>query len=125
MTKPFARFARRARIENEKLWEAARLASIGIVDADLGGGVIKQRIARAGAGKSGGIRVIVLFRFTGRAVFVHGFEKKDVGNISSNELVAFKELADVILRYSDQGIERRVAEGALIKITPRLEVRND
>jgi hypothetical protein len=103
MTKPFARFARKARIREADLWEAARLANAGAIDADLGGGVIKQRIARAGEGKSGGTRSIILFRFKGRAVFVFGFEKKDLGNIKTNELEAFRELADLLLGYSDAG----------------------
>lgn len=118
MTKPFARFARKARIREADLWETARLASSGAIDADLGGGVIKQRIARAGEGKSGGARSIILFRLKGRAVFVFGFEKKDLGNIKANELEAFRELADVILGYSDAEIAKRVADGALIEIHP-------
>jgi hypothetical protein len=116
MTKSFARFARKARIRGTDLWEAARLAEAGVIDADLGGGVIKQRIARVGEGKSGGARAIIFFRFKSRAVFVYGFEKKDLGNINANELDAFRELADVILGYSDAEIARRVADGALIEV---------
>ena len=118
MTKPFARFARKARIREADLWETARLANAGVIDADLGGGVIKQRIARVGEGKSGGARSIILFRFQGRAVFVFGFEKKDLGNIKTNELEAFRELADVVQGYSDAEIAKRVADGALIEIHP-------
>jgi hypothetical protein len=118
MTKPFARFARKARIAEADLWQTASLANAGAIDADLGGGVIKQRIARAGEGKSGGTRCIILFRFKGRLVFVYGFEKKDLGNIKTNELEAFRELADVVLGYSDAEIEKRVADGALIPIHP-------
>ena len=121
MTKPFARFARKARIGVADLWETARLANAGVIDASLGGGVIKQRIARVGEGKSGGSRSIILFRFKGRAVFAFGFEKKDLGNIKVNELEAFRELADVILGYSDAEIARRVADGALIEIRPTEE----
>lgn len=124
MTKPFARFARKANIGESQLWEAARLVNAGVIDADLGGGVIKQRIARAGGGKSGGSRAIILFRLKGRAVFVFGFEKKDMGNINARELEAFKELADVILGYSDTEIARRVADGALIEIGPLEENEN-
>jgi hypothetical protein len=117
-TKSFGRFARRARISDGDLWQTAKLANEGLIDADLGGGVIKQRMARAGEGKSGGVRSIILFRFQGRAVFVHGFEKKDVGNIKANELEALRELADVVLGYSDTEIAKRVADGALTEILP-------
>jgi hypothetical protein len=84
-------------------------------------GVIKQPMARAGEGKSGAVRSIILFRFQARAVFVHGFEKKDLGNIKSNELEALRELADVILGYSDSEMAKRVADGALIEILPPQE----
>lgn len=115
-TKPFSRFARKAGISNADLWETACQANAGQIDADLGGGVIKQRIARVGQGKSGGSRSIILFRFTGRVVFVFGFEKKNLSNIKSDELEAFRELADLILGYSDDEIAMRVTDGALIEI---------
>ena len=120
-TKQFGRFARKARISDADLWQTARLVHEGSIDADLGGGVIKQRIARAGEGKSGGSRSIILFRFQGRAVFVYGFEKKDFGNIKANELEAFRELANVLLGYSDTEIAKRVADGALIEIPEQEE----
>jgi hypothetical protein len=124
MTKPFARFARKARISEMELWETPSQINAGMIDANLGGGVIKQRIARAGQGKSGGSRSIVLFRFKGRAVFVFGFEKKYLGNIKANELEAFRELADVVLGYSDAEIALRVADGALIELRPGEERKN-
>jgi hypothetical protein len=115
-TKPFARFARLARIDDTALWKAAERANWGLIDADLGSGVIKQRIARSGEGKSGGSRTIVLFRLGERAVFVHGFAEKEPGNIWQNELEAFRELATVILGYSEEEMAQRVAEGALLAI---------
>lgn len=114
--KPFARFSRKARISDEDLWRAAQLVNKGVIDADLGGGVIKQRIARRGEGKSGGTRSIILFRKGDRAVFVYGFEEKDLGNIRSDELEAFRELADVILGYTAGEMERMVKAGALLKV---------
>jgi len=107
-----------------ELWETPSQINAGMIDANLGGGVIKQRIARAGQGKSGGSRSIVLFRFKGRAVFVFGFEKKYLGNIKANELEAFRELADVVLGYSDAEIALRVADGALIELRPGEERKN-
>jgi hypothetical protein len=78
-SKPFARFARKAGIADAEIWNAAQRADAGLIDADLGGGVIKQRIARPGEGKSGGSRSIILFKQGNRAVYVFGFEKKDLG----------------------------------------------
>jgi hypothetical protein len=58
-TKWFARFARQELIADASLWEAIERAERGLIDADLGGGLIKQRVSRHGKGRSGGYRVIV------------------------------------------------------------------
>jgi hypothetical protein len=113
-TKPFARFAGKARITDADLWTAARLANQGMIGADLGGGVIKQRIARAGEGKSGGSRSIILFKKDDRAVYVHGFEKKDISNIGLKDLNAFRKLAKAYLGYTGAELAQRVEDGALL-----------
>lgn len=73
----FEKCARKEKIGDEVLHEAIKRAEKGLVDADLGNGVIKQRVARPGAGKSGGYRTIILYRTQMRAVFVYGFAKND------------------------------------------------
>ena len=118
-SKPFARFQRKAGITDAELWSAAQAADRGVMDADLGGGVVKQRIARAGKGKSGGSRSIILFRKGSRAVYVYGFEKKDRANIKADELEAFRELAAVILGYTEAEMAKRVQAGALLAVTPK------
>jgi hypothetical protein len=115
--KPFARFARKAGLGDEELRNAIDNAERGLVDADLGGGVLKQRIARAGGGKSGGFRTIILFRSGERAFFVHGFAKNEQDNIRGDELAAFKMLAAQLLSYSDAAIAAALAAGALMEIT--------
>lgn len=117
--KAFARFARKTRITDAELWKAAQLANDGSVDADLGGGVIKQRIARAGQGKSGGSRSIILFKRNRRAVYVYGFEKKDLANIKANDLVAFRELAAIVLGYTDAEMGKFVEDGVFFRVENR------
>lgn len=73
--------------------EAAERADNGLIDADLGGGVIKQRIARKGQGRSGGYRSIILFKQGDRAFFAHIFAKNDRENIDRQDLQNFKRLA--------------------------------
>lgn len=114
--KPFARFARKAGLDDEVLRQAIDAAERGLVDADLGGGVIKQRVARQGGGKSGGFRTIVLFRLGERAFFVHGFAKSDLGNIRADELAAFRMLASHLLAYDDAALATAVDAGALMEI---------
>jgi hypothetical protein len=114
--KAFSRFADRNEISDEDLCSAVQQASRGLIGANLGGGVIKQRIARKGEGKSGGFRVIILFKAGSRAVFVHGFAKKDLGNINPREVKALKELAKIILGYSEAQIAIVLASGTLIEV---------
>jgi hypothetical protein len=72
----FERFTIKSSISNESLCKTVKSIESGLIDANLGNGVIKQRIAREGQGKSGGFRTIVLFKINTRAFFVHGFAKK-------------------------------------------------
>jgi len=114
--KAFSRFAERNGISDGDLCEAVQRMQKGLIDADLGSGVVKQRIARKGEGKSGGFRSMILFRAHDRAVFVHGFAKKDIGNIGPRELKALKKLAKLILAYSDAEMRRALASEALIEV---------
>ena len=84
--KAFARFQRREKLDNAALCRAVREANRGVVDADLGGGRIKQRIARSGHGKSGGFRTLIAFQRGERAVFLFGFAKKDLGTAMGGTL---------------------------------------
>jgi hypothetical protein len=107
----FGRFARKENISAEVLWEAVDRAEKGLVDADLGGGVIKQRIARPGESKSKGYRSIVLYRKGDKAFFVYGFPKSDLGNIRDDEQEQFKKAAKSILALSDEQIRQLIENG--------------
>lgn len=114
--KPFKRFADSERLKDSDLQQAIHNAEQGLIDADLGGGLIKQRIACHNRGKSAGYRTIVIFRKDSKAFFVHGFAKNDKANISSEELKAFKELAKLYLSFSDNELNQSIADNKLIEI---------
>ena len=107
----FGRFVRKEKIAADVLWDAVERAERGLIDADLGGGVIKQRIARPGAGKSKDYRTIVIFRKGDKAFFVYGFPKSELGNIADDELEQFKNAAKSILALSDDQIRQLVECG--------------
>ncbi len=115
-TKWFVRFARKQRIDDKTLCEAVERAEDGLIDADLGGGVIKQRLAREKSGRSGGFRSIILFQAGKLAIFVYGFPKKSRANLRKDEVSVFKELAYEMLRYDDAALARAVAGGALQQV---------
>jgi hypothetical protein len=93
-----------------------RDAERGLIAADLGGEVIKQRIARPGQGKSGGFRILIVFRTGKRAIFVHGFAKNEKDNIEKDELVALKKLAAALLAYDDKTLARVLTLGVLLEV---------
>jgi len=107
----FGRFARKEKISAKALWEAVNRAENGLVDADLGGGVIKQRIGRPGESKSKGYRSIVLYRKGDKAFFVYGFPKSDLCNIRDDEQEQFKKAAKSILALSDEQIRQLIENG--------------
>ena len=123
-SKTFARFAKKASITDVDLWKAALLANDGVIDADLGGGVIKQRIARSGEGKSGGSRTILAFRKEDRAVYIFGFEKKDLDNIDATQLKTLRTLAKVILGYNADEMKQQIKSGELSFVAAPKESEN-
>jgi hypothetical protein len=102
----FSRFARKENISDAVLLEAVLRAKNGQIDADLGGGVIKQRIARQGEGKRGGYRTLVLYRAGERAFFVYGFAKNDQDNIDDARLSDMKTLAAVVLNLPEAELKK-------------------
>jgi hypothetical protein len=104
----FVKFARKAHIRDEELLSAVRRAQDGLIDADLGGEVIKQRIARQGQGKSSGYRSLILFRKGSRAVFAFAFAKNVQANIGAADERDLKAAAKIVLSLSDAEMDELV-----------------
>lgn len=114
----FQRFARRERLADAALVDAVKRAERGLVDADLGGHLIKQRVARAGQGRSGGYRTIVAIRAGDRAFYLFGFAKSDQDNLAPNDEENYKAAARRLLALSEKVLTELVEAGALTEIDP-------
>jgi hypothetical protein len=101
----FTRFAAKEGITDDELKAMVNQLEAGQADADLGGDVYKVRVARPGAGKSGGYRVIVFFRSGERMFYVYGFAKSNMGNISQKELAKLKQRAKTRLTMTEEQIK--------------------
>ncbi len=110
------RFADRERIADDSLSDAIDRAAKGLVDADLGGGIIKQRVARPGQGRSGGFRMLIAYRAEDRAVFLYGFAKSERENIGPDELQTLREIGAGWLEADDKRIAKALEEKALKEI---------
>ena len=112
----FRKVATKERISDAALCEAVRRAETGLIDADLGGGLLKQRVARPGAGRSGGYRTILIFRSAERAVFVFGFAKSDRANLTPQEETVYKAAAKLMLAFGEAQLDAEVASGRMTEV---------
>jgi hypothetical protein len=116
-TKWLARHARRARIADQSLREAIERAGRGTIDADLGGGLIKQRVGRSGQGRSGGYRMLIAYRAGTRAVFLYAFAKNERENIHPDELLTLREIGATWLAADARRIAQALEEGILQEVS--------
>jgi len=112
----FAKFASREGISDATLVGAIDQANRGLIDADLGGGLFKQRVAREGGGKSGGYRTLVFFRHEERAIFAFGFAKSEKANLSAAELRTYKQAAKIVLGLTQAQIDTEVRAERLFEV---------
>lgn len=96
--------------------EAVHRGEKGQVDADLGGDVIKQRIARPGQGKSKGYRTIILFRRGDKAFFIYGFLKSQRANINEDEEEQFREAAKHVLSLTEEQLSELLKRGDFVEV---------
>ncbi|MBF0627194.1 MAG: type II toxin-antitoxin system RelE/ParE family toxin [Magnetococcales bacterium] len=113
----FAKFANKEHISDIRLCEVVKEIINGKIDADYGGGLVKQRIAREDAGKSGGYRAIILYRRSERVFFVYGFAKNRQENISQVEERAFKDLAEILFSRSVADLKIMLETGMLLEVS--------
>src|SRR5579863_2549946 len=112
----FQRFARKESIADSVLREAVARAEKGQIDADLGGGVIKQRIARRGERRAKGYRTIILFRREAKAFFVYEFAKSQRANIDDDEEEQFKEAAKHVLALTEKQLAELLQRGDFMEV---------
>jgi hypothetical protein len=112
----FERFARKNGISDSALRTAATEIESGNYDADMGGHVYKQRVAKQGLGKRGGYRTIVLVKHGERAFFVYGFAKSKRDNIEDDEVVWYKEAAKEYIGTNEKQLNEWLEKGALKEV---------
>jgi len=117
--KAVSKWAAKEGLTDRALLEAVGEMELGLIDADLGGHMVKKRVALAGRGKSGGARTLLAYKVGNKAFFVYGFAKNARANIKDDELKALKLYAQELLGYSDKALTKAINYGALI------EVKND
>ena len=108
-TEWFAKVARKAHIGDEDLCFAISQVMRGLAD-DLGGGVFKKRL------NDNRHRSIILAKGGRFWVYEYLFAKQDRDNIDDDELVAFRSLAAIYGKLTDQEIENLIASRKFLEI---------
>ncbi len=116
-TRTFQRWAGKAGVTDASLLDAVAQMERGLIDADLGGNLYKQRVALPGRGKSGSTRTIIATRFAGVLFFLYGFEKNDRDNISAKELALYQRFARELLDLKESQIATALAGQVLTEVT--------
>ena len=115
-TRHFKRWMRKTELTDAVLCAAVLEMTEGLIDAELGSGVVKKRIGMAGRGKRGGARTLIATNKGSRWFFVYGFEKNDRANSSSDELEALQALASDLLALSGKELSQAVEDTTLEEI---------
>ena len=114
---------RKTELTDSALCHAVAEMAQGLIDADLGGGVVKKRIGLAGGGKRGGARTLVATNRGNRWFFLYGFEKNDRANITDDELEALKEIAEQLLARTGTQLDEAVQDGSLQEICHDIKIQ--
>ncbi len=115
-TRTFARWVKREGLTDRDLCDAVVEMQKGLIDARLGGGLIKKRVARSGHGKRGGYRVILASNLGDRWVFMFGFAKNERDNVDDDELRLMKRLASAFLEMDDRMLKQALTSGEILEI---------
>jgi len=115
-TRHFSRWMRKTALTDKALCTAVAEMAQGLIDADLGGGVVKKRVGLAGRGKRGGARTLVATNKGNRWFFLYGFEKNDRANIADDELEALQDIATPLLARTGRQLDTAVEDGSLQEI---------
>ena len=115
-TKPFHDWQKKESIPDKSLCAAVDEMSRGLIDANLGGGLVKKRVARPGAGKSSGFRTLLATNKNDKWFFVYGFAKNERDNIENREVLALKRLAAELLGMDANAISQLLADKELKEI---------
>ncbi len=115
-TRHFTRWMRKTELNDGALCSAVAEMVQGLIDADLGGGIVKKRIGLAGRGKRGGARTLIATNKGNRWFFVYGFEKNDRTNITDDELQGLQDIARELLARTGHQLDQAVDDGSLQEI---------
>ncbi|MGA8585778.1 MAG: type II toxin-antitoxin system RelE/ParE family toxin [Roseiarcus sp.] len=108
-SREFRRDAERDGVRDEDCEKAVRKAESGLIDAALGGGLIKQRIATGNRGAAKGSRAVIFYKRGELAVFLHVFPKSHKASLTKSELIEYLKIARSLEGLTEAKLNELVA----------------
>lgn len=109
VTRLFDKKFRNERLTDSELLRIANDVIAGRYEGNLGGGVIKKRIALL-SGKRSGARTIIFFKIGAHLFFADGWKKNQVSKgrkeIEDDVLASWKDIANDLFKLNPQQLER-------------------
>lgn len=115
-TKFFHRWMKKTTLTDEALCQAVNEMTQGLVDASLGGGLFKKRVAIPGQGKRGSVRTLIATNLGASWFFVYGFSKNQRASINQKETLLLQKLATDLLERTDKQLDQLTQKGELQEI---------
>ncbi|WP_298728477.1 type II toxin-antitoxin system RelE/ParE family toxin [uncultured Ferrovibrio sp.] len=112
----FNKWCRKEGVTNKMLKVAVQEVEDGLYEANLGGFLIKKRVAKPGHGKRGSYRTIMAYRQGAKIFFLFGFDKNERENIGERELKALHKLGDVLIGSTDAVLAKWLKDGELMEV---------
>ena len=108
--------ARRGGLTDIHICQAVDEMNTGLIDANLGAGLFKKRIAMPGQGKRGSWRALLGFHAGKKAFFLYLFPKNSRDNIEDDEMKALKHLTRYYLALTPSEIKTALHCGELKEV---------
>ena len=116
LSKAFTRLARREGLTDVHICQAVAEMNTGMIDANLGAGLFKKRIAMPGQGKRGSWRALLGVQAGKKAFFLYLFPKNSRDNIEDDEIKALKRLTRYYLTLKPSEIKTALQCGELNEV---------
>ena len=114
--KEFKKWSKSEKLSDQNLAKAISEIEDGLIDANLGGGLIKKRVAIGSSGKSGGARTIIAYKKGEKAFFLYGFKKNEMSNIDDSELKVLRKFGEVLMSRNDMEINLSIKINQLYEV---------
>lgn len=118
----FMRYAAVQRISDVELLSAAARRETGSCDFELGHGLTKYRFPRPARGRSLSYCSVLATQREARTLFLYGFPRNRPDDLTTREILAYRDLATAFFELSENAIAQLTASRKIIEVRHDQEI---